>query len=667
VAADAIAQGLMWWYGGSAEKPAQYVYANGSSIVVGGMDNPDKVMSTEYDCVIGETLVDSVSPIQRAYSRPYSGKLVTITTASGKELTGTPNHPIFTTHGWVRLGELLEGDHVVSRTGVETERVGGASPYVTDQPTRIAELARAMTLANPGGAERVETVPMDFHGDGVADSYVDVVAARSLFENGIDAALGEHLLEVERQGRHLEQSALVGFGSTVDALLIGDASPIRLALFGAEGAHARPVSVGRHPFFAFGASRFSEGSRPFGIASMPERLPLGGASVTEATLSHRRLESSSGDVDKLRGFGDPKLPFQVAPDRVVHVVIADAGPGRHVYNLQTGNSWYVANGIVSHNCIYYQEATDGTLEDWEKCTSRLRNGRVSFQQMLGDCNPQQPSHWLKKRCDDGKATMLVSHHEDNPRLFEADGTATAFGRDYLKRLDNLTGVRLQRLRYGRWVAAEGVIYEDWRPEVHLLDRKQLPLDWPRIWGVDFGYTNPFVWGMWAIDPDGRLYLEKEIYHTKRLVEDHARQILDVVTTGNGTWKYPKPIAVVCDHDAEDRATLERHLGMSTIAANKNVSEGIQAMQARVRVAGDGLPRLFVLRDSLVELDSDLKDRGLPTRFAEEIEGYVWAPTADGKPVKDEPLKMGDHAMDETRYVVAHQDLAAAARVRFINM
>jgi len=322
---------------------------------------------------------------------------------------------------------------------------------------------------------------------------------------------------------------------------------------------------------------------------------------------------------------------------------------------------------TEYDIIYYQEATDGTLEDWEKCTSRLRNGRVSFQQMLGDCNPQQPSHWLKKRCDDGKATMLVSHHEDNPRLFESDGTATAFGQDYLKRLDNLTGVRLQRLRYGRWVAAEGVIYEDWRPEVHLLDRKQLPLDWPRIWGVDFGYTNPFVWGMWAIDPDGRLYLEREIYHTKRLVEDHARQILDVVTTGSGTWKYPKPIAIVCDHDAEDRATLERHLGMTTIAANKNVSEGIQAMQARVRVAGDGLPRLFVLRDSLVELDMDLKDRGLPTRFADEIEGYVWAPTADGKPVKDEPLKMGDHAMDETRYVVAHQDLSAGARVRFINM
>lgn len=371
------------------------------------------------------------------------------------------------------------------------------------------------------------------------------------------------------------------------------------------------------------------------------------------------------------------LREQVAADAIAQGLMRWYGgsaekPAQYVY---ANGSSIVVGGMdnpdkvmsTEYDIIYYQEATDGTLEDWEKCTSRLRNGRVSFQQMLGDCNPQQPSHWLKKRCDDGKATMLVSRHEDNPRLFADDGTMTAFGKDYLKRLDNLTGVRLQRLRYGRWVAAEGVIHEDWRPDVHLLDRKTLPLDWPRIWGVDFGYTNPFVWGMWAIDPDGRLYLEREIYHTKRLVEDHARQILDVVTTGSGTWKYPKPIAIVCDHDAEDRATLERHLGMSTIAANKNVSEGIQAMQARVRVAGDGLPRLFVLRDSLVEMDADLKDRGLPTRFAEEIEGYVWAPSADGKPVKDEPLKMNDHAMDETRYVVAHRDLAAGARVRFINM
>ena len=326
-----------------------------------------------------------------------------------------------------------------------------------------------------------------------------------------------------------------------------------------------------------------------------------------------------------------------------------------------------------YDVIFVMEATDFTLDDWEKCNSRLRNGRTSFQQLMADCNPQQPTHWLKKRCDDGLTKMLLSTHEDNPRLFRMlpDGSLeiTEYGRAYIDRLDNLTGVRYLRLRKGKWAAAEGIIYEDWSAERNVIDRKSLPMDWPRYWSVDFGYTNPFVWQMWAVDPDGRVYLEREIYRTKRLVEDHAKDILRVVVGENGKWKYPRPQAVICDHDAEDRATLERHLGIGTVPARKIVSEGIQAVQTRVRLAGDGLPRLFICRDALVERDDELKQAGLPTCTLEEIEGYVWKPKGGGvveKAIPDEPLKKDDHGCDAMRYLVAHHDLSPSARVRFIN-
>lgn len=322
-----------------------------------------------------------------------------------------------------------------------------------------------------------------------------------------------------------------------------------------------------------------------------------------------------------------------------------------------------------YDLIYVQEATEMTVDDLELMTSRLRNGRISFQQLLMDCNPQQPSHLLKKRCDAGTTVMLHARHEDNPVLFDVlpDGTyvLTERGRDYIGKLDALTGVRKLRLRHGQWAAAEGIIYEDWRPEVHLSDRKVLPYEWTRMWGVDFGYTNPFVWQMWAIDPDGRLWLEKEIYRTQRLVEDHAKDILDVVTKQDGvTWKYPRPAAIICDHDAEDRATLERHLGLGTTAAQKTVSDGIQAVQARLRVQKDGKPRLFVLRDSLVSRDESITESGKPLGCVQEIEGYVWEPEAGGRPSKDKPLKLHDHSMDTMRYVVAENDLHGTTRVRW---
>lgn len=39
------------FYGGSSSEPASFRYQNGSRLVVGGMDNPDKILSSEYDIV----------------------------------------------------------------------------------------------------------------------------------------------------------------------------------------------------------------------------------------------------------------------------------------------------------------------------------------------------------------------------------------------------------------------------------------------------------------------------------------------------------------------------------------------------------------------------------------------------------------------------------------
>jgi PBSX family phage terminase large subunit len=332
-----------------------------------------------------------------------------------------------------------------------------------------------------------------------------------------------------------------------------------------------------------------------------------------------------------------------------------------------------ASKIMSseYDVVYVQEATELTEDDWESITTRLRNWQISFQQLIADCNPQNPEHWLKVRCDRGTTTMLESVHEDNPLLFSIDGVITTNGKQYIAKLDALTGVRHKRLRLGKWVAAEGVIYEGWSNE-HLLnredirhnagdhvDRNGIPMAWPRYWAVDFGFTNPFVCQFWAEDPDGRLYLYREIYHTKRTVEDHARQMMSLVTNARGSWIEPRPRAIVCDHDAEGRATLENKIGMSTEAAHKSVLEGIDAVQGRMKIAGDDRPRVFVLRDALVERDEDLAERGKPVCTAQEIPGYVWA----DKKTKEEPEKQDDHGCDAMRYVIAQRDFGTRVLYR----
>ncbi|MFF0138537.1 phage terminase large subunit [Streptomyces sp. NPDC005227] len=338
---------------------------------------------------------------------------------------------------------------------------------------------------------------------------------------------------------------------------------------------------------------------------------------------------------------------------------------------------------AEYDLVFGDEATELTLDDWESVGTRLRNGKLSWQQQMGACNPSTPTHWIKQRCDQGAARMLVSRHIDNPAYVHTDGTLTDVGRAYLAKLDALTGVRKLRLRDGTWAAAEGLIYPEFDETVHLVDPFPIPKEWTRWITVDFGFTNPFVMQWWAEDPDGRLFLYREIYHTRRLVEEHAKQALRLVrycVRGCGSkvpghdfhdcddcekgWLEPQPRDVICDHDAEDRATLEKHLGLSTSPANKKVSPGIQAVESRLKPAGDGRPRFFLVRGALVERDKALDEAKKPCSTEEEITGYVWA-VKPGGTAPEVPLKENDHGMDAGRYMVAERDMGGEPRVRWL--
>ena len=324
---------------------------------------------------------------------------------------------------------------------------------------------------------------------------------------------------------------------------------------------------------------------------------------------------------------------------------------------------------TEYDAIYVQEAIELTVTDWESLTTRLRNGKISFQQLMADTNPDTDTHWLKKRADSGSTLMMESRHEDNPVIVGDDGHYTERGAAYMASLDALTGVRHARLRKGLWVAAEGQIYEEWDPAVHLVDSFPVPAEWPRFWAVDFGYRNPFVCQRWAQDPDGRLYLYAETYRTGRLVEEHAADILSQVArlgtkadgnAGVRVWKEPKPRAIVTDHDAEGRATFEDRIGMPTVAAHKAVKEGIQSVQARLKAQRDGRPRLFIMRGALTMRDPELVTRSLPTCTADEVGGYVWNAT------KEEPVKESDHGMDAMRYVVQYVDRGQSKWIRWVQ-
>ena len=357
----------------------------------------------------------------------------------------------------------------------------------------------------------------------------------------------------------------------------------------------------------------------------------------------------------------------LTPAEHAAIVGARSRETRQKYVYPNGSE-FVAGGLdkptrlfsTEYDLIYVQEAQETALDEWESFMRALRNGVVPYQQLVGDCNPDKPTHPLKRRADEGGLTMLHAKHTDNPRLYDEEaGEWTEYGANYLGKLRRLTGARKKRLLYGQWAGSEGMVFEAWDEGVHLVTPFEVPKDWRRFRVIDFGYTNPFVCQWWAQDPDGRLYLYREIYRTKTLVRDHAAEIARLSVHPDGT---PEAIEfTAADHDAEDRATLHAE-GIWTVPADKRVSVGIEAVNSRLQHADEdgkpipGYPRLFVFRDARAHpADADLKESGRPTCTAEEIPGYVYPQDAAGKAVKEAPVKVDDHGCDATRYAVMAVD------------
>ena len=70
------------------------------------------------------------------------------------------------------------------------------------------------------------------------------------------------------------------------------------------------------------------------------------------------------------------------------------------------------------------------------------------------------------------------------------------------------------------------IWPEFDPSIHVIKPFQIPRDWNRIRGIDFGQWNPTccLWG--AVDYDGVIYIYKEYYKGGRITAAaHAREIV----------------------------------------------------------------------------------------------------------------------------------------------
>ena len=318
--------------------------------------------------------------------------------------------------------------------------------------------------------------------------------------------------------------------------------------------------------------------------------------------------------------------------------------------------------------VWLEEGTEATLDQYETLLGSLRWRKgTTRRQIIVTTNPGDPGHFLNQRAERGGMRRFITRHEDNPTLWDHDrGDWTEFGREYIATLDRYTGVRYLRLRKGIWAGAEGMVYEaEWDPAANVIgwDSPAIPRGRDGkvafryyVVGVDWGYTEPGVFQVWGVDGDGRMFLVREVYRSGLAMGPLASGSESWMSIARRLDDEYHPDAWICDPARPEHIDQFRHYGIPAKEADNRRETGIEGVRRRMVKAGDGLPRLFVLRDALESRDQALERAGKPMGFIGEIPQYTYLAPKNEKPTDDRTdPKKADHSMDAARYACAWVD------------
>ena len=332
---------------------------------------------------------------------------------------------------------------------------------------------------------------------------------------------------------------------------------------------------------------------------------------------------------------------------------------RHHYQFPNG-SRIVLGGLdkpTKHqssdwDVIFCEEAVELTWKAVEPFFGSLRNWRMPFQLMLYACNPDAPTHWLNQRAEKGLAKRLKTRHKDNPLLWDLDSEApTVEGRAFLNdSLKRYTGTAKKRHVDGIWAGAEGAVWENYDPEIHVIDaskRQDGQYDLQAlgiktyIGGMDWGYTAPGSLSVYGRDGDKRLIRVAGVYRTKQQLEWWAERLCEL----DDEFALDR---VMCDPSRPDAIELmndwlvkHKKPRLCEPADNKKAKSvtgdlgGLDLVRWGLEKDETGIPRIRFLKDALrFGVDTELLEANQPTQGYDEIPGYTFARDAHGEIIDD---------------------------------
>jgi len=270
-------------------------------------------------CLLGDARV-LADGIMASSKRWFDGNIVVFRTAAGYQLSCTENHPILTPLGWIGAGRLNKGSRVISTCG--REWITPIKGDYKNMPPRIEQIAESFGDASEMITRPVPASTINFHDDWFGSQIAIIRTNRKLW-NGRNIPNDKHFGESNFVGRLFADCLLCPRGHTL--------------LF--------------ESFYPASGSLMSSRSLPLPL----DRSHLAGTQQTSFAMAadldisfHQALvDGRAPDTEFVRQF---ILGFsgEIFLDEIISIERKTFHG--YVYNLQTEKGFYVANGIITHNC-----------------------------------------------------------------------------------------------------------------------------------------------------------------------------------------------------------------------------------------------------------------------------------------------------------------------------
>jgi hypothetical protein len=357
---------------------------------------------------------------------------------------------------------------------------------------------------------------------------------------------------------------------------------------------------------------------------------------------------------------------------------------KHVWTFPSGakvsfGSMQHKKDRIKHQGKYYDEinfdeVTHFTWDEYSYMFSRNRPGGPGTSVSIGATgNPGGRGHgWVKQRFIDSmkpyqryiakikvQGKTYIKSRIFIPATVFDNKILLANDPNYIASLGQLPEAERKALLFGDWNTFQGQVFLEWRDDpthyqdrlwTHVISPFQIPREWKRFCTLDWGYSRPFSVAWWAMDYDGRLYRERELYGctsvpdrgvrwTPGQVAEKIKEIEEKYYPGIHFQRIADP-AIFQRTTGESIAwTFENHQIYWEPGDNQRIPGKMQ-FHYRLAFDDEGRPMFY----------SFSWNRG----FNRTIPALVYSDTD----VEDVDTKTEDHQYDEARYLFMENPIPA---------